>query len=181
MRSPVPYFTDEKFSALPVTERALLEAKSQIGVEEVPRGSNWGPMVKVFLRAAGLAGPAPWCAAFVTWCLVIAGVQRSKLPLASASTAAWIKWAWVNHRFYTSPKRGDLFVWNDQGKGHIGFVADVYPKTGKVRTIEGNTNDGGSREGFAVCERKRTIESIVHHAGTGGFISLTGVRNERSG
>jgi hypothetical protein len=45
------------------------------------------------------------------------------------------------------------------GVGHTGFVAEVH--AGKLITIEGNTNDGGSREGIGVFERHgRKINSI---------------------
>jgi len=45
------------------------------------------------------------------------------------------------------------------GTGHTGFVAAVIG--GKLTTIEGNTNDGGSREGIGVFTRtQRRIDSI---------------------
>jgi hypothetical protein len=44
--------------------------------------------------------------------------------------------------------------------GHAGFVADVVGST--LVTIEGNTNDGGSREGIGVFQRsKRKIKDIT--------------------
>ena len=43
--------------------------------------------------------------------------------------------------------------------GHAGFVVDVVG--GKLVTIEGNTNDDGSREGIGVFNRtSRRISSI---------------------
>jgi hypothetical protein len=45
------------------------------------------------------------------------------------------------------------------GYGHVGFVAQVIGN--RLETIEGNTNDGGSREGIGVFRRTgRTIDSI---------------------
>lgn len=168
MKSPVPYYTDAQFTALPVQERALIEASSQVGVEEVPRGSNWGPRVALYLKAAGIFSPAYWCAAFVTWCLVAVGVKRSSLPLLAGSTAAWIKWAQANGRILATPERGCLFCWN----GHIGFVGDV--RKVDFDTFEGNTNTGGSRNGYKVAKRSRTRVG-VRSMPQGCFISLKGL------
>ena len=45
------------------------------------------------------------------------------------------------------------------GTGHTGFVSRVVGN--KLETIEGNTNDGGSREGIGVFRRSgRTIAGI---------------------
>jgi hypothetical protein len=78
MKSPVSYLTDSQFSALPLAERALHVARSQVGVKEVPSGSNWGPMVKIFLAFAGWKSPQPWCAAFIGYCIVQAGGKKSQ-------------------------------------------------------------------------------------------------------
>ena len=57
--------------APPLAAAALDAARGEIGVREVPPGSNRGPKVDVYLRAVGLdpaAGCYAWCAAFVYWC-----------------------------------------------------------------------------------------------------------------
>jgi hypothetical protein len=41
-----------------------------------------------------------------------------------------------------------------KGQGHTGFVVEVL-SNGNLKTIEGNTNDEGSREGYEVCYRTR--------------------------
>lgn len=52
------------------------------------------------------------------------------------------------------------------GKGHAGFVTAV--KGNRIETIEGNSNDEGSREGHEVCRKPggRAISSIK------GFIRI---------
>jgi len=58
-----------------------------------------------------------------------------------------------------SVKPGDIFIMQfKHGTGHTGFVVKV--ENGIVHTIEGNTNDDGSREGYEVAQRKRTIGEI---------------------
>jgi len=48
-----------------LSSKALEVAKTQLGVEESPRGSNWGFSVQVYLKSVGITFPASWCMAFV--------------------------------------------------------------------------------------------------------------------
>ncbi|WP_318546253.1 CHAP domain-containing protein [Flavobacterium columnare] len=65
-----------------------------------------------------------------------------------------------------TPIPGCIFIMDfGGGQGHTGFVEKVLAN-GKIQTIEGNTNADGSREGFAVCRRIRSINQIK------GFIKL---------
>lgn len=180
MKSPVEYLSDAQFSALPLAERTLHVARSQVGVKEVPSGSNWGPMVKIFLAFAGWKSPQPWCAAFIGYCIVQAGGKKSRLWKGLASTWGLYDWAVKEKRISEVPKRGDLFVWSTSKGGHTGIVAEVVQKRSAgrsvlyVRTIEGNTNDGGSREGNAVLERLRSVASLLAYP-RAGFVDLGGL------
>jgi hypothetical protein len=177
MKSPVPYLTDEKYSALPLPERALHVARSQVGEREVPKGSNFGGMVTAYLKASGWISPAAWCAAFAVWCIVQAGGKKSLL-WTSGLASTWFLYDWAKRkgRLSTEPKRGDLFVWSTPKGGHTGFVVEVYRTRGvlHIRTIEGNTNDEGSREGYEVCERRRSITELQSYKRF-GFINLGGL------
>ena len=60
-----------------------------------------------------------------------------------------------------------FFITHGAGTGHTGFVEGLLPG-GRLQTIEGNTNDGASREGVGVFRlQRRTIGSISL-----GFLSL---------
>jgi len=37
----------------------------QLGVEEAPRGSNWGNDIAKYLHSVGIDFPASWCMAYV--------------------------------------------------------------------------------------------------------------------
>lgn len=50
-----------------------------------------------------------------------------------------------------------FFMDTGRGKGHAGVVVEVEGE--HIRTIEGNTNRGGDREGFGVFERRRQLKS----------------------
>ncbi|MES2829663.1 MAG: CHAP domain-containing protein [Bacteroidota bacterium] len=138
-------------------------AISQLDVQEAPKGSNWGEPVQSYLKSVGITFPASWCMAFVYWCCKEAYGKENKL----FKTGGVLKqWQSVNpkHKFKT-PLPGDIFI-QDHGKGlgHTGFVEKV--QGDQIFTIEGNTNDTGSREGYEVCRRFRKISSCI------GFIRI---------
>jgi len=163
--------TDEAWNACGIAERALHVARSQDAVQEFPRGANIGPVVSVYLKLAGILGPAPWCAAFVYWCLIQAGAAKADLPRNPASTLSWLNWALKKGKVTKIPSRGGLFVWNKNGKGHIGFVRAVDLAHKSVSTLEGNSNSNGSREGYMVAENTRSIATVTGMV-NGGFIDL---------
>lgn len=160
----------------------LLEvAKTQIGVEEIPRGSNWGKDVQKYLASVGINFPASWCMAFVYWCSEEANIRipdktgglSNPLQKTGGVLKQWneleyrtvpLYGKYLQFKFYT-PKPGDIFI-QDHGKGlgHTGIVESVEGEL--IQTIEGNTNDEGSREGFEVCRKTRKISSCV------GFIRI---------
>jgi Putative peptidoglycan binding domain/CHAP domain len=159
----------------PLLAETLKFAATQIGVMEQPLGSNRGPQVDQYLRSAGFdptQGSFPWCAAFVYFCF-----QQAATSLGLANPV--IKTAGVlDHwnragaagipRLSTAECVDDpslvlpgmiFIIVNNNGSGHCGLVEAI---TGTfLTTIEGNTNDNGSREGIGVFRRqKRTIASI---------------------
>jgi len=123
-------------SSGPVT-RVVEAAFSQIGVHEIPDGSNRGPEVDRY----GGAG-APWCAYFVSWCY---GHADGGSPFGVLASALSLKeWGVKKNRIVTTPAVGDVFVIlrGTTGHGHTGLIADVsadFSGGGKVSTIEGNS------------------------------------------
>jgi hypothetical protein len=129
-------------------------AISQIGVEEVPRGSNWGADVKKYLNSVGINFPASWCMAYVYWCCKEAGVTLFK---TGGVLAQWNKTP--KEKKSLTPVVGSIFIMDyGKGLGHTGFVERIDGLS--IHTIEGNTNDTGSREGYEVCRRIRKINTI---------------------
>jgi len=123
------------------------------------------------VRSVGLdpAGDYSWCQAFVYWCfeqasqalgvanpcVKTAGVLEhwDKAPAGDRVTAA----AATNDPTRIRP--GAVFIINHgNGKGHAGLVTRVV--SGNIDTIEGNTNEAGSREGDGVYEKTRLVNSI---------------------
>ena len=162
-----------------LAQAALEVADGQVGVSEQPPGSNRGKEVEEFLAAVGVPPGNPWCAAFVYWCVDRAaerlgqanclprtggvlemwrGAKRTGLPCVPSGQAV------AQPSLVTA---GMVFVIDHGGgKGHVGFVEGV--ANGRLVTVEGNSNDGGSREGTGVFRLdRRTIGTI-----NAGFIGL---------
>lgn len=140
----------------------IQQAVNQLGKEEVPRGSNWGYDVQKYLASVCINFPASWCAAFVYWC-VKSVYSDTKLPRTGGVLKMWndAPKSWK----FTTPAVGDIFIMDfGKGLGHTGFVEKIEGDT--LHTIEGNTNDTGSREGYEVCRRIRKISACK------GFIRL---------
>lgn len=153
-----------QFAALPTCMRALYRAAyaaDVLKVQEIPHGSNRGADVERYQGIAGCNPGDPWCAAFVTAMLVDSGADRHQLPKLAASVHGWLDWANVGKHDKLTPQRGNLGVLiHSPTTGHIVFITSVDPIKGTVHTIEGNTNDDGSREGYEVCRRERSISSF---------------------
>jgi hypothetical protein len=130
-------------------------ALSQVGVQEEPKNSNWGPRVCEYLKIAGINVPAPWCMAFVVWCHRFAGVDRKQLPV-TASCTYLLNWAREQGKLTKQPRPGDIFLLLRPGgktSFHTGIIRNVSPLY--FGTVEGNSNDAGSAEGYEVCRRTR--------------------------
>lgn len=164
---PQPYVggisREEKIECL------LTIANNCVGVTENPRGSNWGKDVKAFLSYVNLDIPAPWCAAFTAYCF--ANVGCDVYHPTSGLVALWSRGEWAKYVVADSRKEGRIFASEIQAgdvftiyysslkrDGHIGIVLRVEGLN--LITIEGNTNNDGSRDGYGVFVRKRSVNSI---------------------
>lgn len=154
-----------------IRDKALLVAISQIGVEEKPRGSNKGPEVESYLKSVGLGGGFPWCQAFFYWCYQQAA-NELKITNPVIHTAGvldcWNRTA-VNFKISHEEaiKHPDFILPGYQfclkeGKatGHTGMVESIDSKLGLVHTIEGNTNNDKSRDGYEVVRHTRKISEM---------------------
>jgi len=164
-KSTVP-FTSVAPSAL--AKAAIEFALTQVGVMENPLGSNRGPEVDAYLKAVGLnpsTGSFAWCVAFTHFCYKKAaeklGVQNPHIKTAGvldhwskAGTKSKVVRV-TNAKAVADPglvKPGSLFIIDlGQGLGHSGMVIEV--ANGRLVTIEGNTDDNGSRNGVGVFRR----------------------------
>lgn len=148
-------------------------AKQYIGVAET--GDNLAgdskALLAIFkadtLKINGKTDGYPWCAAFVSYCVQKLCKQSTffsgLIPPREASVNRLLTvWAKGNHcLIFTNkssdfkPQKGDIVVFTFS---HVGIVEEV--KNNTLVTVEGNTNEAGSREGTMVA-RKTRAKSIV--------------------
>ena len=135
---------------------ALQVAKSQLGVTE--EKNNTGPKVTEYLKAVGLHTGYSWCAAFVYWCWEQAA-ENLKVPNPLIKTAGVLNhWNLTKGMKVKVPKAGDIFIIRHTAtNGHTGMVKTVDPIARTYTTVEGNSNNTGSREGTEVCTNTRKI------------------------
>lgn len=138
----------------------------QIGKQEIPKGSNWGEDVQKYLASVGIYFPASWCMAFVYWCFQQAAESQGVLNPLIRTGGVLYQWKQIKDKYkFSEPQQGDIFIMDfGNGLGHTGIIENTDPKI--IGTIEGNTNDTGSREGYQVCRRKRKVSACV------GFIRV---------
>jgi len=150
-----------QYSAL--SQPHLDTAKSYIGVKELT-GKNDGQAVEKFLKSVGRKKGDHWCAAYVSYCLI---VNKVKYPVKMSGLARAFKTKSSINAIdvltgrYSIPA-GTIIVW-ERGNtitGHTGFVIKQTGKN-KFVTVEGNTSSGvkGSQNnGDGVYKRTRSIE-----------------------
>ena len=134
---------------------------AEIGVRELT-GKNDGERVEEYLACVGHKKGAAWCAAFVSWCFKKAEIKA----VLSAWSPDWFKTNVIyirGEKESITPSKADVFGIYYQNKGriaHVGFI-DEWGSNSYCITVEGNTNNAGSREGDGVY-RKRRMKSQIY-------------------
>lgn len=140
-------------------------AIDQLGIAEMPIGSNRSPTIDRWNGAVGAPMASPWCASFASACW-----GAAHATFASASCEAWHQWGVAKNLFrhaLAGAVPGDLVLFALEGGAadHCGIC--VRSDNGLLLTVEGNSNTDGSREGYFVVLRD---ESASPHAL--GYVSL---------
>lgn len=144
-------------------QRLLLQSvySHEVGVRE-KSSRNDGSRVEEYLAYTGNKQGEPWCAAFVCWALGKAGIANPRSAwspdLLPARRITW-KNSWSAKR--VQPQIGDVFgIWfiNKGRIAHCGFIAEWGDS--QIITVEGNTNQSGSREGDGVYRKRRWKKSL---------------------
>lgn len=150
-------FSIAAFCFTDTREKVVESYTAEIGIKEAT-GSNDGVRVETYLRSTGLGKGYAWCAAFVNYVL---DANNVKTPNSAAWSPSWFssdRVIYKSGKLLTSkyPKPGDVFgiyFTNKKRIAHVGFLH--YWGRRYVRTVEGNTNMAGSREGDGVYEKLR--------------------------
>ena len=160
----------EKPEDLPDEFGAVVVDIARRHLQEHPRevgGQNRGPWVRLYMN--GREGSEwPWCAGFVSFVIRQACVELNRPVPFPATYSCDILAHYGRERELFVGERdvnplnaadrlppGTVFLNRRVSSDwtHAGFVVEARDET--FATIEGNTNDEGSREGYEVCARTR--------------------------
>ena len=140
----------------------LNNARGQIGYKESPPGSN----DTKFGEWYGM-NFSPWCATFVTWCAVHAGVEAlvrgvryAYVPYIEADAKAGVAGLKVLGK--AAGQAGDIVTFDWEGDGlanHVGLVEENLGG-GNYQTIEGNTSTSDDSNGGQVMRRTRYASQV---------------------
>ena len=143
-------------------EAALKVGREYVGVKENPPGSN----KVMFSEWYGIVGP--WCAMFVTYCMVRAGSKTFSKGARYAYCPYILSDAKQGKGMTVvqpdDAKSGDvvLYSWNHDGvANHVGIVAT--PPNGGISfiSLEGNTAVGADSDGGEVMVRQRHVKDVI--------------------
>lgn len=152
-----------------LAERLVELAKKEVGVEEIG-GTNCGPRVNQYKAATWLPCEEswPWCAAFIDWLVWTAMIEtKVKYTFERPQTAgAWDLQNWSMKQDGSTDTKlnpqakdieaGDIVIFTFS---HVGLAIGS-PVKGIVPTIEGNTDNEGSRDGGGVWKKQRKLSLI---------------------
>lgn len=130
-------------------------------------GQNRGPWVRLYMNGEE-GSEFPWCAGFACFVMRQAAAGRS-LPFTPSVSCDEIAQSAKQRGLFReggsiTPEEirpGSFFLVRratGQGWHHTGIVVAADEQT--VTTIEGNTNDDGSREGYEAIKRVRTLAAV---------------------
>jgi hypothetical protein len=152
-----PDTTDGGGVSIPIKQQLITLARTQIGVRQM--GDNTGPEVDMYLASAGLGPGHPWCAAFIGW-------LHKQVGLLIPQSAAWSPSWFPSRRVIPNEQaqKGDVggIYFRTLGRiAHVFMYDEPYNNGSNfITTIEGNTNEDGSRNGHSVLRKKRSKNTI---------------------
>lgn len=142
-------------------------ATAMVGQKEITGNMGFQSLeFENMMKEVGWNEGDQWCVYFakLTWYQKAPDWLKPKIKKA-ISGSSQTTWDTVTKdpAFVTSkiPKVGDMVIWQSfkdgvgQWSGHAGIVTKV--GFNGFTTIEGNTNDAGSREGYTVAVKDRTF------------------------
>lgn len=138
-------------------ERLIQNARKYLGLREIGN-TNRNTKLDQWARALGLPVGIPWCLSSLQGIIKETADEIGCPDPLKPDTAHCLTLLnsvpkeWVHDA--EDGIRGDLGIMDfGGGRGHVfliqGYGAGIYS------TLEGNTNDDGSREGYEFCERSR--------------------------
>ncbi len=147
-----------------ITEQIKKVAESYIGKRETPNNSGFTD--KEFekrMKEVGWAKSLSWCSFFceLVWkeAYNSAVINKELDKFFSGSATATYKNFELSGTWKVSkkPSVGAVAIWRfgNDWRGHAGVVTEV--SEGSFKSVEGNTNSSGGREGIEVAKKTRKL------------------------
>jgi hypothetical protein len=153
--------------------RIVKFSESLIGQREIIGNSGFNnEEFESLMEEVGWDAGDPWCVYFVKLVWYNMAPEWLKAKILSKVSGSSVQ-TWENLKnddsFVISavPKAGDMAIWRyySAGKptnnGHAGIVK--YLGVGTFTTIEGNTSDTGTNEGYIVAEKTRPLDYTTNN------------------
>jgi hypothetical protein len=154
-------------------------ALKYVGKTEKPNNSGFNDAeFEKRMADTGWIKGASWCAYFTELIWTESYKDSPLLPeikklFSGSATATYKNFDLAKWQVSKVPKVGALAVWRlgNGWQGHIGIVVDVINDK-SFKSVEGNTNDKGGREGYIVAIKNRVTNAIYQPKGLNliGFV-----------
>jgi hypothetical protein len=147
-------------------DKILQIVKSYLGEQEIQPNSGFkNPGIDKAMRSIGFLNGQSWCAYAVMLVLFQVYAGTTWLPLIKKYCSAATQEMWANFKrskeFVTGlvPKLGAIVVWEEGNgaQGHTGLVTCISEDGKTFKSIEGNSNSDGSRNGYEWAENTHTV------------------------
>lgn len=140
-------------------ECVIASARADLGVRELT-GNNDGPRIEEYQRHVKAPLRSSWCVAMVSFHLSACGVENPKSAWSPAYSAD-VKRVWTPRKELRRPLPADVFTLYYPHLGRVGHGGFVEVDDGRyIKTIEGNTSGGGSRDGDGMYARRRELSKV---------------------
>lgn len=156
-----------------------------IGQTEKPRNSGFTNIdFERKMEAVGFEKGQAWCTYFGELVCKEAFPERKKefgKLFNGSAVKTFENFKAAGYTILSLPQVGCLVVWQlqkdgePQWQGHFGVVVEVPPAPDhwKFESVEGNTNDGGGREGYIVARKNRAVfKEVENGLKVLGFIQI---------
>lgn len=153
--------------SVPALQQTIVRrAICDIGIVEIPPGSNRSPRIDEYVAAVGSPPGSRWCAAAVAAWWRDSGADVP--PLNAGSCNAWVTWSRRLQSWESRPAAGSAVIYGSNDiASHIGVIVRVAPL---LLSVEGNTSIAGNfdPDGVAVALKQVATSRVLGYIKPGG-------------
>lgn len=161
--------------------RLIEAARRDLGKEEKPGNQGWyDDSLQKEMEEDGWGPGMAWCAFIVEkWAEEAFPEIESKLDklFSGSAVQTFRNFKKAGYQISDTPVAGSIVIWQKYNNGvphwsgHAGICTEAISDT-EFKSIEGNTNASGGREGVVVAEKRRKIVKLKTGLNVLGFIVI---------